>query len=253
MAPTVLVTGASKGIGLAITAILLQKFGANVVCLSRTRSPELVALACDSLLLIDGDVSDEAAVANAVSQAIKTFSTVDALVLNAATLPPLCRIGDETPLHEWRAHFDVNFFSLVAMLKATLPALRKSEHGGRVVFVSSGAAVKGTAGWGPYSASKAAMNSLCRTLGEEEPDIVSIAIRPGMVDTGMQGILRNSGAASMNAADHQMFVNTHADGKLLTADGPGHVIASLALRAAKSLSGQYVSWDSQECADYRAE
>ena len=85
-------------------------------------------------------------------------------------------------------------------LKVALPALRESELGGKVVFVSSGAAIKGTPGWAPYNASKAAMNSLCRrvicsyefnymptvftrTLAEEEPDIVSVAIRPGMVDT----------------------------------------------------------------------
>ncbi|KAJ7179064.1 hypothetical protein C8R46DRAFT_1072354 [Mycena filopes] len=237
MPPTVFITGASKGIGLAVTTILLRKFGANVLV-------ELLGSASESLLLVDGDVSDEAAVANAVAQGIEKFSTIDALVLNAATLEPLCRIGDATSLDSWKTHFDISFFSLVSMLKAALPALRKSEAGGRVIFVSSGAAVKGTAGWGPYNASKAAMNSLCRTLAEEEPGIVSVALRPGMVSTGMQAALRESGAA--------IFVNTHADGKLLRPEEPGHVIAALALQAAKSLSGQFVSWDSQECADYRA-
>ncbi|KAJ6539419.1 hypothetical protein B0H19DRAFT_1178941 [Mycena capillaripes] len=252
MPPTILITGASKGIGLAVVTILLRKFGANVVALSRTRTPELLALASDSLLLIDGDVTDEAAVADAVTQAIKTFSSIDALILNAATLGPLCRISDDTPLHEWKTHFDVNFFSLVTALKAALPALRKSELGGRVVFVSSGAAVKGTAGWGPYNASKAAMNSICRTLAEEEPDVIPVALRPGMVQTDMQAALRETGAPHMTANDHQLFVAAYTDGKLLKAEQPGHVIASLALHATKSLSGQFVSWDSQECADYRA-
>lgn len=74
----------------------------------------------------------------------------------------MCLIGDDTPLSAWKNHFDVNFFSLVTALKATLSALRQSELGGRVVFVSSGAALRGTAAWAPYSAGKAAMNSLCR-------------------------------------------------------------------------------------------
>jgi NAD(P)-dependent dehydrogenase (short-subunit alcohol dehydrogenase family) len=59
-----------------------------------------------------------------------------------------------TALADWRQHFDVNFFSLVTALRAALPALRKSERGGRVVFVSSGSAVGGLAGWAPYNASK---------------------------------------------------------------------------------------------------
>ncbi|KAJ7276475.1 short-chain dehydrogenase [Mycena haematopus] len=254
MPSTVLVTGASKGIGLAVTTILLHKFKANVVALSRTSTPELLALASTHprLLLVNGNVADETAVAGAVDQALKTFSTIDALILNAATLEPLCRIGDDTSLEQWKQHFDVNFFSLITALKHTLPALRKSELGGRVVFVSSGAAVKGTAGWGPYNASKAAMNSLSRTLAEEEPDIISVALRPGLVQTDMQATLRQSGAPHMKPEDHQIFIAAHSDGKLLKAEDPGHVISSLALHATKSLSGQFVTWDSQECADYRA-
>lgn len=97
-----------------------------------------------------------------MSTAVTAYGGIDGLVLNAATLDPLCRIGDDTPLTSWKNHFDVNFFSLVAGVKATLPHLRKSPIRGKIVFISSGAAVKGTAGWGPYSAGKAAMNSLCR-------------------------------------------------------------------------------------------
>ncbi|KAF8195813.1 hypothetical protein K438DRAFT_1906444 [Mycena galopus ATCC 62051] len=243
MPSTVLVTGASKGIGLAVTTILLRKFKANVVALSRKRTPELLAWL---------PTRSCSAVASAVDQALKTFNSLDALVLNAATLAPLCRVGDNTPLEEWKSHFDVNFFSLITALKLSLPALRKSEVGVRVVFVSSGAAVKGTAGWGPYNASKAAMNSLCRTLAEEEPDVISVALRPGMVQTDMQAALRQGGAPHMKAQDHQMFVAAHTDGKLLKPEDPGHVIAALSCNAVKSMSGQFVSWDSQECADYRS-
>ncbi|KAJ7068342.1 hypothetical protein C8F01DRAFT_978005 [Mycena amicta] len=251
-APTVLITGASKGIGLAVTAILLRK-GANVVAFQRSRTPELVALASDKLLLVDGDITNPTAIADAIHQTLKKFSTIDALILNAATLEPLCRIGDRSiGLDRWRTHFDANFFSLVDALQAALPALRESKLGGRVVFVSSGAAVKGTAGWGPYNASKAAMNSLCRTLAEEEPTITSVALRPGMVHTDMQAALRESGAAHMSPKDHEMFVSAHANGKLLNAEDPGHVIASLSLDAPRSMSGQFVSWDAEECAPYRA-
>ena len=65
-------------------------------------------------------------------------------------------------MDSWKKHFDVNFFSLITAVKVSLPYLHKSTLGGRIIFVSSGAAVKGMPGWGPYNAGKAAMNSLCR-------------------------------------------------------------------------------------------
>lgn len=106
--------------------------------------------------------TDESALNGAITLALKTYSHIDGLVLNAATLDPVCRIGSDTPVDAWRTHFDVNFFSLITAVKAALPALRDSELGGRVIFVSSGAAEKGYSGWGPYNAGKAAMNSLNR-------------------------------------------------------------------------------------------
>lgn len=98
---------------------------------------------------------------DAVSTFIETHSKLDGLVLNAGVLEPLGPIADENvPLAMWKSHFDVNFFSLIPALRASLPALRPAQ--GRVVFVSSGASVGSLAGWGPYNASKAALNSLCR-------------------------------------------------------------------------------------------
>lgn len=72
------------------------------------------------------------------------------------------RIGsdDSDEDSRWRQLFDVNFFSLIHTVRASLPQLRASH--GRIVFMSSGAATGGIAGWGAYNASKAAMNSLCR-------------------------------------------------------------------------------------------
>lgn len=104
---------------------------------------------------------NETALADVISTVIKTHGRLDGLVLNAGVLEPLGPIVDESiPLAAWKSHFDVNFFSLIPALRASLPALRLTQ--GRVVFVSSGAAVGGLAGWGPYNASKAALNSLCR-------------------------------------------------------------------------------------------
>ena len=106
--------------------------------------------------------SNEKAFSNAIAVGVAHYGGLDGLILNAGVVDPLCRIGDDTPLDSWKRSFDINFFPLVTALKASLPYLRKSKLTGRVVFVSSGAAVKGNPGWAPYSAAKAAMNSLCR-------------------------------------------------------------------------------------------
>lgn len=109
----------------------------------------------------------------------------------------------------------------------------------------------------------------CRTLAEEEPDVVSVAVRPGMVDTGvrsllespefctdnkspqMQATLRQTGAPHMSKADHDKFVEVHATGKLVRPEDCGHVIAALALKAPAEFSGKFVAWDSDECQPFR--
>ncbi|KAL5508302.1 hypothetical protein ACEPAH_5921 [Sanghuangporus vaninii] len=253
--PVVLITGASKGIGLAAAKSLLETFDAIVVSLSRSRSPQLLELLekhPSNLQSIRVDIANEAATRDAIALALKTYQRIDALVLNAGVLEPLGRIDSPAITTDtWRAHFDVNFFSLLYTVQAALPALRASENGGRVIFVSSGAAVNGTPTWGAYNASKAAMNSFCRTLANEEPDIVCVALRPGMVDTSMQELIRTSGPSKMSDEDVRKFIRAHEEGKLVKPEDSGHVIASLSLKASKCLSGRFISWDGEECKEFR--
>lgn len=67
----------------------------------------------------------------------------------------------------------------------------------------------------------------------------------------MQATLRATGDAYMTEQGHKSFVQVHADGKLVKPDDCGHVIAALSIQAPKSLTGQFVSWDSKECEPYR--
>ncbi|KAJ8481769.1 hypothetical protein ONZ51_g5792 [Trametes cubensis] len=258
--PVVVLTGASKGLGLAVAKILLESFNANVIALSRTKTPELRSLSdahTDSLLTLECDVvdvtsTDAAAVRTSVTRGLEKYKRIDGLILNAGVLEPLGKIAsEEITLDQWKQHFDVNFFSLVTALRATLPELRKSPLGGRVVFVSSGAATGNTPSWGPYNAGKAAMNSLCRTLAQEEPNVTSVALRPGMVDTPMQGLLRAKGPSTMDAEVLKRFTSAYEKGELVKPEDAGHVIAALSLKAPPSLSGQFVSWNGDECKEFR--
>ena len=107
--------------------------------------------------------TDAAAVRAAVSRGVEKYKGIDGVILNAGVLEPLGNIASEDiTIDQWKQHFDVNFFSLITAIRATLPELRKSALGGRVVFTSSGAATGNIPTWGAYNAGKAALNSLCR-------------------------------------------------------------------------------------------
>lgn len=124
-------------------------------------------------------------------------------------------------------------------VKAGLPALRESK--GKIIFTSSGASVSAYRGWGLYGSTKAAMNHLALSLGEEEPDVTSVSIRPGMVDTDMQRALREDHKTSLEPQVYAKFATVHKDGKLLKPEQPGHVMAKLVLDAPRELTGKFLS------------
>ena len=67
----------------------------------------------------------------------------------------------------------------------------------------------------------------------------------------MQSIVRVTGSEHMTEQGYQHFVQAHADGNLVKPEDCGHVIAALSVQAPKSLTGRFVSWDSNECEPYR--
>ena len=67
----------------------------------------------------------------------------------------------------------------------------------------------------------------------------------------MQTSLRATGGTHMTEHGHKFFTQAHADGLLVKPSDCGHVIAALSVRAPKSLTGQFISWDSKECEPYR--
>jgi NAD(P)-dependent dehydrogenase (short-subunit alcohol dehydrogenase family) len=186
--------GASKGLGLAITQILLSTFNAKIVAVSRSIPQEFETLRSSSdhkerVEIVQGDVGSDETSAHAVKVALERFGRIDGLVLNAGTIDPLGQcletllelfidtplprltrtpfppawlyrfsvgpIADpENTIAQWASTFQINLFSLVSMLQHATPHLRSSENGGKVVMVSSGAATGNTSGWGCYNSSK---------------------------------------------------------------------------------------------------
>ena len=69
----------------------------------------------------------------------------------------------------------------------------------------------------------------------------------------MQALIREKGGGKMSASAHQKFVDVYEQGKLVAPEDSGHVAAALALQVPHSLTGQYVSWDSDDCKPFRRE
>ncbi|KAA1066932.1 hypothetical protein PGT21_012295 [Puccinia graminis f. sp. tritici] len=100
-------------------------------------------------------------------------------------------------------------------------------------------------------ASKAALNSLCRTLAAEEPEITSVSLRPGVTDTEMQEELRSKGKGLMTPEVYQSCYDLFASSQIVQPDQPAEVIANLAVRADQNLTGQFYAWDDEELKSYR--
>jgi NAD(P)-dependent dehydrogenase (short-subunit alcohol dehydrogenase family) len=155
------VTGASKGIGLAIARTLLAE-GAHVVAASRT-APDL------DVLHVPVDLMDPDAPAEVIARAVETYGGVDILVNNAGGPPP----GDRLPHggflnrddEQWHGILEFNLMSAVRACRAALPLLL--ERGGTIVNVVSAVARQPAAMNVDYSASKAALLNLSKALSEE--------------------------------------------------------------------------------------
>jgi NAD(P)-dependent dehydrogenase (short-subunit alcohol dehydrogenase family) len=244
--PTIIISGASRGLG-AATARTAMQMGANVVLMSRSADKlEEVAQQIRSgggrALALVGDVSRAADCRRVLDEAVREFGQVDALVNNAGILGPISTIADGDP-KAWQTNWAVNVLGPVMLTQSVLPFLRQSK--GRVINISSGAAVSVIPGWAAYSAAKAALNHFTRALAEEEPSITTVALRPGVVDTEMQATIRREGAKGMPEEVHSRFVRYHAEGELLPPVVPACSVTILALYAPHEWSGSFLSWDDE--------
>jgi NAD(P)-dependent dehydrogenase (short-subunit alcohol dehydrogenase family) len=186
-APLALITGGSRGLGRAVTAELVRR-GWQVIIDGRDvavlRSAVTEMPIPDAVTAIPGDVADpdhRARLADAVAAA----GGLDLAVNNASILGPSPQPQlDEYPLAVLEAVYAVNTFAPVALLQLLLPHLLRRQ--GRVINVSSDAAVEAYEGWGGYGSSKAALDHLTATFAAEQPRLRVYAFDPGDMRTEMQ-------------------------------------------------------------------
>ncbi len=235
---TAIVTGASRGIGKAI-ALRLAAAGAKVACVAR--SADKLKETADAITAAGGaaevhpcDVTDSAAVTKLIEELAESWGAIDIVVNNAGitkdTLIP--RMEDEA----WDAVIATNLRSVFLFTRAaSLVMMRKRS--GRIINISSVSGLMGNAGQANYSASKAGVIGLTRTVAQE------LASRKVTVNAVCPGFIASEMTQAMGATLDE-FVKTRIPSKRLgEADEVADAVLYLASDSAAYITGEVITID----------
>ncbi len=180
---TIIISGASRGIGRA-TALLLAQHGATIVATARN-ADELNALEAEGkgkIVGVPGDVASEADMQHVVHTAIDRFGSIDVVINNAGY--GVFKNVDEITVEEWDSVMATNVKGTFLLTKAALPAL-KAQGSGHIVVVASDVAKRTFAGGSLYTASKYAQEAFMGALRKEvRPHGIKVTgIYSGLVDS----------------------------------------------------------------------
>ena len=186
-----LVTGASRGIGRAV-ALRYVAEGAHVIALATTQGAleeldDEIGAAGGAATLVVLDLTDLAGIDRLGAAIYDRWGRLDVLVGNAGLLGTLTPVGHIDP-KSWDRVLAVNLTANWRLIRSLDPLLRASDAG-RALFVTSGAAHKAKAYWGPYAVSKAALEVLARTWADEIRNVTAIKVmlvNPGPLRTRMR-------------------------------------------------------------------
>jgi NAD(P)-dependent dehydrogenase (short-subunit alcohol dehydrogenase family) len=178
--PTAIVTGASRGLGLALARALHDRGFGLVVDARGGEALERAWTGVEGVVALEGDVADPW---HRSALTVAAGDRVDLIVNNASQLgpspqPPL----RDYPLDALRRVYEVNVIAPLALVQAALPKL---AGGARIVNVTSDAAEEPYEGWGGYGSSKAALDQWTRILAAEHPDWRVYSVDPGDMRTQM--------------------------------------------------------------------
>lgn len=192
--PVALVTGATRGIGLAIA----QRLGDTHHILVGGRDAQAVQAVVDELPSAAGfvcDLTDEAA----ASAATQTIERLDVLIHSAGIARSTT--VEQATRDQWREIFEVNVVAVADLTRLLLPQLRANQ--GQVITINSGSGFHSGPGGALYSGSKFALRAFTDALREEERGAVRVSsIHPGRVDTDMQVELQQQAGRPYVASEH---------------------------------------------------
>jgi len=230
---TVLITGASRGIG-AEAGRAFAAEGANVVLLARSDEAiaELAGEIGPRALAVPCDVSRYWEVEAAIGAAVDTFGGLDVLINNAGVIEPISHLATSDP-EAWSHVIDINLKGVYNGMRAVLP-LMQAAGGGTIITISSGAAHHALEGWSHYCTSKAgaAMLTLCAHKEAAASGLRVMGLSPGTVATQMQREIKASGVNPVS----EMAWEEH-----IPADWPARALLWMCSDGADGYLGQEIS------------
>jgi NAD(P)-dependent dehydrogenase (short-subunit alcohol dehydrogenase family) len=239
-----IVTGGGRGLGRAV-AETLAALGASVVLASRN-APELdevvkaIKKTGGHALAQTAEVSDDRQVQDLVRATERWVGPATILVNNAGTVDPIAPLArSDTAL--WLRNIGVNIGGTYLPIRHVLPGMLE-RGAGRIVNISSGSATRPSPGWTAYSAAKAGVVQLTRSLAIEleGTGVTACAYNPGAMDTDMQERIRRMSTADFPRADE--YRELARAGRLADPKKPARVVAYLALPTTQR-NGQALQYD----------
>ena len=239
---TLIVTGASRGIGRALALELAQN-GVNLVLNARSAAfLEEVATAARGRSVKTLTVVGDAALASKAREMVKAAVGIGkfiGFIHNAGTLHPgpfLYELPEVMFEDVWRS----NVLAGYEIARCAYPELRRRK-GGLAVFFGSGAAEMNVEGIGAYCLSKVAEEHLARQLAAEVPEITCFVYRPGPVDTEMQKSGREAKGSGARAL-HRVFGELQEQGTLLTPEAAARALVQIIQRDPRRFHGKIATY-----------
>ncbi len=239
-AKAAIVTGGTRGIGKAIVLELARR-GANIAFNYSKSADEAEALKAEieklgvQAIAAQCDVANTEAAAEFVGQVKEAFGTVDYLINNAGITRDtlILRMKEE----DWDAVIDTNLKGAWNFSKAVLRPMMRNENGGSILNITSISGVVGMLGQSNYSASKAGMIGLTKSLAKE------VASRKITVNALALGLVETDMAAEMNEEYREKFLSMIPLGRLGQTDEVAQIACFMLSPAAAYITGQVVQAD----------
>ncbi len=234
------VTGASKGIGRAISQKLAAE-GHPVLALARASKEldeigEELAATCSGSLAIECDLSQPESIKNAAQLILQSAPWIAGIVHNAGTIFPIMPLAQVEIAH-WSTSINANLIGVQDLTQRLLSNLGGKQQS-RITTISSGAALSPVESWSAYCVAKAGLDMWARCLAAEgaSSNISAISIAPGIVDTGMQSDIRSADPKLF--PKHADFVSLYTEKHLTNSVDVADQLCPLILSHTMQQSGQ---------------